>query len=123
MADFDKLQLLTLVFGAVVILDVITIYNQSSPDQHVMQVLEALQQGVGLFFAGYSIVAVAAASGRQYNMYKYFILLLALAAWLFVLINTDANTTSGWGAVRQYVALPLAQGSLVALPVVLVARK
>ena len=123
MAAFDKLQLLTLVFGAVVILDLITIYNNSTPNAHVDQLLTALQEGLGLFFAGYAVVAVAAASGRQYNMYKWFIILLSLAAWLFVLINTDPQTTSGWGAVRLYVANEIAKGSLVALPLVLVARK
>lgn len=123
MAGFDKLQLLTLIFGAVVILDVVTAYNASAPDQRLLQLLEVLQQGIFVFFAGYAVVVTASASASQYNMYKWFIILLALAAWLFVLINTDASTSSGWGAVRQQVANPLAVGSLMALPVVLVARK
>ena len=117
-SNIDAYQLMTLLFGASIIVTIIVQYNNPSLEQHLNQFLATLAAGLGFFFAGYALILTGVRDRKAANMYKWFIVVITLAAWIDV-VWTGINS-AGWQRVQQNVAQPLAQGSLVALPLALI---
>jgi hypothetical protein len=118
-ANIDAYQLMTLLFGAAIIVTAIVNYNNPSLEGHIQQFIQTLSSGLGFFFAGYALILTGVRDKKAANMYKWIIIILTLAAWIDV-VWTGLAPGSGWYNIQQDVAIPLAQGSLVALPIALI---
>jgi hypothetical protein len=118
-ANIDAYQLMTLLFGAAIIVTAIVNYNNPTLEGHIQQFIQALSLGLGFFFAGYALILTGVREKKTANMYKWIIIVITLAAWIDV-VWTGISQTSGWYNIQQEVALPLAQGSLIALPIALI---
>jgi hypothetical protein len=117
-ANIDAYQLMTLLFGASIIVTAIVEYNNPTLEEHLDKFLTALASALGFFFAGYAIILTGVRDKKTANMYKWFIVILALAAWIDVIWT--GISPGGWANIQQNVALPLAQGALVAVPIALI---
>jgi len=117
--NIDSYQLMTLIFGAAIIVTAIVRYNDPSLENHLQQFITALALSLGFLFAGYAVILTSNGNSKALNMYKWFIVIVTILAWLLV-VWTGISPGSGWKRVQDDVALPLAQGSLFALPVALI---
>jgi len=116
LANINAQQWVTLVFGVSVIVTGIVWYNNPAMNQSLSNFLDALGLSLGFLFAALAILASNDTNPRSANMYKWFILLVALAAWIIVIISTSAT---GWQNVQDHVAQPIAYGSALAVPLAL----
>jgi hypothetical protein len=114
----DMYQILTMVFGLAVILSVVTDYNGYTNDEnHIQRLIEVIKSSLPYFFASYALLC-SEAKGKQSQMYKNLILGVAIFAWIVVITNPVGSGTN-WQRVSQNSALYLAQGSFIALPLVI----
>lgn len=118
MATVNTYQLMTLIFGVAVIITAIVQYNNPTINNNLDQILDTIAAGLGFLFAAYAVLLSSDPNARSSRMYKWFIILVALAAWVLV---AWTNTNTEWGRVQTNVAVPLATGSLFALPIALFA--
>jgi hypothetical protein len=114
MATIDPYQVLTLIFGALIILTVIVEYNSTTLEQHLQQFLDMIAGGLGFLFAVYALTAARADNSKASGMYRNFVYLVAILA---IVLVCWTGTSANWSNVQNNVAVPLAEGSLFALPI------
>ena len=124
MSSLDKFQILTLLFGAAVIVSLLVEYNQTVLNAHLTAGLKTLEYALPYLFAAYALIVSGAPNGEA-RMYKNVILGTVALTWFGVLWkqldvqNMSYGSGGGWSQVNDNVTLPLALGGLFALPVAL----
>jgi len=140
MSSLDSYQLLTLIFGVVVIGKVVTDYNKKADDltPKLANFYNIITLGLPFLFAGYAFL-ISGATGESAYTYKMLVIGLSLASILLFITSgngeavTPASGASGgelwvggpgaafatpWKSVAGRTGLPLALGALFALPLV-----
>lgn len=123
MSSLDKFQMLTLAFGAGVIISVFVEYNESDLNENLMSGIKAFERGLPFLLSAYALI-VSAAPNAEARMYKNLILLTVGISWFFVIykklaFSASENTDGKWEQVNANVTYNLALGGLFALPVAL----
>jgi hypothetical protein len=137
MSSLDSYQLLTLIFGVVVVAKVVADYNFSY-DKYTgktANLYSIVTVGLPFLFAGYATL-IAGATGESASTYKMLVIVLSIGSILLFIgagsgaatgadaaLQDEAGNTSAffqtpWQSVAAKTAFPLAQGALLALPMV-----
>lgn len=124
MSSLDKFQILTLAFGAAVIVSVLVEYNETEFNARLTSGIKTLEYGLPFLFVAYALI-VSGAPNSEARIYKNLILGIVAVAWFTVFYkkldvqNMSYGVDGGWTQVNENVTLPLALGGLFALPVAL----
>lgn len=129
MADFDKYQLLTLLFGGIIILNVILTYQGTivAADSVQKALVEYSKLSLPFLFVAYAILTAEGAKGRDLRTYKMIVNAIGVVSLAFVVVQPKAfaNATlvaacnnDKWCKVTFEVLKPLAQGAIFALPLI-----
>ena len=115
--------MLTLAFGAGVIISVFVEYNESDLNENLMAGIKGFEMGLPFLLSAYALI-VSAAPNAEARMYKNLILLTVGISWFFVIykklsFSGSGNTDGKWEQVNANVTYNLALGGLFALPVAL----
>lgn len=137
MSSLDSYQLLTLIFGVVVIGKVVTDYNKKADGltPKLANFYNVVTLGLPFLFACYAFL-ISGATGDSAYTYKMLVIGLSLASFILFIASGNGDTvgvdsagsmwiggpsgsfTTAWKSVAGRTGLPLAIGSLFALPLV-----
>lgn len=132
---FDLFQLLTLLFGGLVLLNVALVYNNNSVNQKLAAVIHVLIVGIPYAYVAYALLTRSEVQGMKSTYAKYIVNGVAITAFAFIVakplsviaVTSGANSTINeaagscstdkWCTVTKRVLAPLAYASLFALPI------
>jgi uncharacterized membrane protein len=127
MSSLDKYQILTLAFGATVVILSLAAYNDSELNDNLSAARAFMTVGLPYLFAAYALCSVSARKEDEQRMYKNIILGITIVSWFLAVWKKltpfgglGSPPENAWDRVQEAVVSPLAVGAFFALPVALI---